>query len=489
MPGFFSDVFDVPAATIEDYGAVDVSLIADLPLFVDPFLLFNSDKEEYKDLHKEIVDYLLFLKRKSDGRGVTKGELLSWYCFKEVKQNWFGYCELGNEGSGLGIEFARQLNRNLSIIFSNFGDESVTRGTHLEKVCLIKDGVGRDNISDFATNLIKHFLLKYTQEFAKEFLIPAARRTFTVERAAFNYQLEVWVSARFELPAFGNDYVLLTPRDILTKDETWINQSDMIERFRDIPASVPNPQLKAQVANYFYQTLRREDDREPSAKDRRDAAYATLGEYPWLIDFYIKLKEDSGNQATSISEERVLFAQLVFNEAVKNLSRALPNEFYASPPLGTLEEAHERLIYLKHVIEDQGGHRFFWLGNEPIQREADLHVLYRLVWFGTRADFGAEANDGRGPVDFKISYGSRDKTLVEFKLAKNKALKKNLEKQVEIYKSASDAQHGIKAIVYFSADELERVQLILADLGLLSDPNVVLIDARRDNKPSGSKAN
>ena len=128
------------------------------------------------------------------------------------------------------------------------------------------------------------------------------------------------------------------------------------------------------------------------------------------------------------------------------------------------------------------------MGGKAIRREADLHVLYRLVWYGTRLDFGAEANDGRGPVDFKVSYGAKDKSLVEFKLAKNTQLKSNLQKQLEIYQKASEAQHGIKAIVYFSEEELDRVNEILDDIGLLGHKDVVLIDARADNKPSASKA-
>jgi hypothetical protein len=37
-------------------------------------------------------------------------------------------------------------------------------------------------------------------------------------------------------------------------------------------------------------------------------------------------------------------------------------------------------------------------------------------------------------------------------------------------------------------DEEDRVAGILAELGLLNDKDVILIDARADNKPSGSKA-
>ena len=97
-------------------------------------------------------------------------------------------------------------------------------------------------------------------------------------------------------------------------------------------------------------------------------------------------------------------------------------------------------------------------------------------------------NDGRGPADFKVSRGSEDKTIIEFKLAKNTQLKRNLQNQTEIYKRASDAKRTIKVIVYFSESELNRVQVILKELHLLTSPDIVLIDAQSDNKPSGSVA-
>jgi hypothetical protein len=104
------------------------------------------------------------------------------------------------------------------------------------------------------------------------------------------------------------------------------------------------------------------------------------------------------------------------------------------------------------------------------------------------SDVGAEANDGRGPVDYKVSRGAKDKTLVEMKLARNTALERNLEKQLPIYQAASDAENGIKAIVFFTKEEEQRALGILDKLGILNHKDVVLIDARSDNKPSGSKA-
>jgi hypothetical protein len=74
--------------------------------------------------------------------------------FSEVRQTWFGYTEGGNRGSGLGRGFATAPNQNLHTIFQDFGNEKVAKGSHLEKLCLIQSGVGRNNVSDFTTNLI-----------------------------------------------------------------------------------------------------------------------------------------------------------------------------------------------------------------------------------------------------------------------------------------------------------------------------------------------
>jgi hypothetical protein len=201
---YFSDFFRISPDLIEQYGAFNVSLVNDLPLFIDPFLLFNSTNPVYQGLHESIIQYLRFLKRKSVGGQVTDGLLKSWYVFSEVKQNWLGFSWIGNSGSGLGNNFAQALHTNLHSIFSEFGQEQVTRGSHLEKLCLITNGVGRDNISDFTTNLIKAFLLDYTQAFAQKYIPAALRKVVVVERVRFNYTTESWERGKYDLPYYSD---------------------------------------------------------------------------------------------------------------------------------------------------------------------------------------------------------------------------------------------------------------------------------------------
>ncbi len=203
----FSEHFNLDPNVLRQYGAFNISVVSDLPLFVDPFLLFNSHNPEYQELHASILKYLVYLRDKA-GTDLDPAMIANLYQFKEVKQNWLGFTQLGNGGSGLGASFATALHASLNSILLNFGRE-VTADSHLEKLCLIRGGVGRDNISDFTTNLIKSYLCEYTQAFANEYIRPDDCAEVAVSRARFNYTTESWETIRYVLPIVGGDYVLL----------------------------------------------------------------------------------------------------------------------------------------------------------------------------------------------------------------------------------------------------------------------------------------
>ena len=482
---YFSDVFDVSPEVIDEYGAFNISLINDLPLFVDPFLLFNSDKPEYQQLHEQMIRYVRFLRDKAVEGAVNDGLLEAWFTFREVKQNWLGFSKSGNSGSGLGRDFARALRANLHSVFSSFGNENITKGSHLEKLCLIRGGVGRDNISDFCTTLVKQHLLEYTQTFARQQIHPKLRKEFIVEKVVFNYETQSWHRGRYELPAYGRDFVILTPKDILTRDETWINRPDLINQFDEITASLPDESLRALVNNHFLRQL----TRDAKEKDRREAKANTVQHFPELIEHYIRKKEDEGDKAESISNEKVRETEELFGQQVRELVVLLRHntEFYDRVG-DTYTEARKRVLFLKDVIENKDGYRLFYLKGKPVRKEQDLQILYRLTSFATPSDVNREVNNGRGPVDFKVSRGRRDAVLVECKLASNSKLKSNLQNQVEVYQKANDAPEprAIKVILFFSADEEARVLRILDELKLRESQDLILIDARNDNKPSGS---
>ncbi len=481
---YFSDIFGVKREVIEKYGAIDISLLADLPLFIDPFLLFNSKKKEYQNLHKEIINYLTFLRDKSsDGVEIRSGLIKSWYTFPEVSQIWLGYSNNGSGGNGLGNSFANSLNNNLNKIFSDFGKEKVTASSHLEKLCLIEKGVGRDHISDFTANLIKGYLLNYTQDFANKYLDEGSRKRIVVDKVKFNYTTQTWERAEFILPYFNGDYVLLTPQDILTKDEIWINRRDLIKDFESIPHCISNEQLRDEISNYFLSFL----PKKPKKSDEENAISKTILKYPELIDYYIKFKESEGDRATKISLEKVSNVIGIFinntTEIIRHLESA--TDFYKLSG-DTYSESQKRIQYLKHFIEKQDGYRLFYEKKEPVKKESDLQLMFRLTWYGTKYDVNREVNNGLGSVDYKVSLGSGDSTLIEFKLARNKKLEHNLRNQLETYKDVNVTKKGIAVILYFNSDELLKVNKTLKLLNLEGNENIVLIDARKDNKISAS---
>ena len=57
-------------------------------------------------------------------------------------------------------------------------------------------------------------------------------------------------------------------------------------------------------------------------------------------------------------------------------------QFYRTEP-DSYDAAFKRAQFLKDVIENKGCHKIFYVNGQPIERESDLHILYRLTWFGT----------------------------------------------------------------------------------------------------------
>lgn len=486
----FSDHFGVSEDLIRQYGAFNVSLLSDLSLFIDPFLLFNSEKSEYRQLHEQIIRYLTFLRDKSISTNITPGLLKEWYFFKEVKQTWLGFARSGNKGSALGAEFANALNENFPLIFKEYGTEQITRSSHLEKLCLIKDGVGRDRISDFATNMIKGYLLSFTEKFAYQHLQPNQCRAVSVPRASFNYVTERWDAKGCYLPRYRGDFVLLVPRDLLTRDDTWINRPDFIKDFDDIPGAIPDESLRDLVNNFYQQLL----PKNPKRKDELEAIERTLAKYPELIDYFIRFKEESGEQAVSLSDERVTYAETLFLENFTNLVSLLAEEsdFY-DYGTATLNEAVARIHALKDIIERRDGYKLFYdMRSNPISREDDLRVAYMFSWYNQPNGPGRESGPILQPT---VADQKPLEVKAEFKLASNKSLYKHLLKLTELDEDGRrvDAKGkilppSVTAIFIFTDDEKRKLDALLQETKLDVAEDVIMIDARKQKSEPQKEA-
>ncbi|MFA4819130.1 MAG: hypothetical protein WC621_04795 [Patescibacteria group bacterium] len=486
---YFSDIFKVKHSVLEKYGALDISLVCDNPAFVDPFLIFANP--EYKNLHDLIVEYLKFLRNlslKNQEQGLDSGSFNHYYKFPEVKQAWLGYSVSGNAGLGLGKDFAESLYKNLHKIFSKFGNESITEASHLEKLCLVEGGVGVDKISDFTLNLIKKFLLEYTQKFAKKYLDSRLLSEFPVRKVEFDFEQGIWLDARFTLPSLEirgkKEFVLLIPKELLTKEDTWISKNDFLDNDTAIFSTIPNAELRAKINKFFHDNLavklnkKKQLEKDYSKKSRRSALLKTVREFPETLDYYIKYKEKTKDDALKLhiaDPERINF---FFDASI------IQKEFASKSfkKLTSFDDCVARIDFFKKTLESNS--KDLYLKGKPLQ-ENQLRLMFKNVTYGSLFDYNSEVNNGRGPIDFIISFGSQDKTGLELKRAKNSKLKKNLLNQGKIYQEDSNLKYVIKVIFFFSDDELERVNRVLREINKSVDNReIFLVDCRK--KQSGS---
>ena len=498
----FSEKFNVDPKLIDEYGAIDISLVADIPMFVDPILIFNSDNEKYKQLHENIIKFMHFLYKKSK-ESLSEKEIKTWFVFNEIYNNWFGFSMKGNKGLALDKEFGKLLYKNMPFVMENHG---ISKGLHVEKIMLIYPGSGKDKISDMTVNLIKGFLCEYTEEFAKKH-IKENVKNFYVDKAEFNYETETFVSKEYFLPYIINEkgkeeFVLLTPKNILRADETAINRRDFLNNYNLVREVIDNDSLRVQVSNYIQKAIQEyhsrcnEMKKNPTEKEEENVRKKAFGEiseqHPEIYDYYIKLKEISKLEIKSITSKEVAEQIVKFISNVKILSNKInsnSNIFNNAP--NAYEESKRRIEWFKDVIENQDVYKIFYdssTGEKIIKYEEDLQRMFKLVWMQSVFKVDAETNNGRGPADFVVSYGSDDVCVIEFKLAENKKLKHVL-KQVNVYKAANRASDHIIAIFYFDDKEYERVIKILKELNKTEElsKTIFLVDCRKKVSASNVK--
>lgn len=480
----FSDYFEINSSTLESYGALNICLSSDLPMFIDPFLLFASEKPEYKILHRKVVNHLLILKEFATENGGHNVDI-NLFRFPEIKQNWLGLAEYGNGGKGLGKKFANGAISAFNGFYSTFGEEEITAETHIEKLTLVNSGVGKDFISDFTTNLILEYLLKYTENFAKNHLNENQVKEYSI-RCKFDKKTKIWQPRTFKLPYFyrerNGDFIILTPLDILTTDDAIINNSDFYSNFHNVTRSLENSSLRSAINDFFRSHL----PKKSTKKDKVAAFLRTIRKFPDLVDFYIKLKEDNKDKASAASTAQINELREKLIDVLTPLCEILnQNSDFYKVSSNSYEEALRRALYLKEVIENNDGYRIFYDGNRPIAKEDTIQRIFKLTWYASPYDVNAEVNNGRGPADYKISFGSGDSTIVEFKLAKSSSLKRNLENQTDVYKAASKSANDISVVLCYSPSDIRKVSQVLKEINKENHENIIIIDATR--KTSASK--
>lgn len=191
----------------------------DIPLGIDPFLLYKSRDPVLAELHRILLDaFNTAIEALRKGDKASARYLLD---FPEVPEIGLGYTAKGKKGSGVG-DFLTEL------LIATLEDSPalVERGVrHVEEMQLVSIGIGPDRTSDIAANLIKQFLTQYTQKQCQLWDIPL--RSGVPVRHIFNFETYEWYDDYLDLPIspIDNTPILLVPRRII-RSLPWINYDD-----------------------------------------------------------------------------------------------------------------------------------------------------------------------------------------------------------------------------------------------------------------------
>lgn len=454
---FFSDFFNVNKGVMKKYDAFDISLISDTPAFIDPFLLYSSKKEAYKIVHENMIEYIKFLCKKANDAKTDSNVLEKYYYFKEPKQNWLGYVAYGNSGYGLKNKFAEELCINASNYIENFGNETITSSSHMEKLCLFNEGHGLDNVSDFTTCLIMPFLLEYTEKFSKKYLDDKYCQKRLIKRAYFDFDKEEWQEREYYLPIFNDDYILLVPEDILVKGENFISRKNFIEDLRYSRISIDDITFRDHINEYIAEII----NGEFTAQQLNDRINSLIRKYPQIIDYYIKSKENNSNEAIENNEKLIREFDIIFNRncnALINLLR-IKTDFYNLKDIDKTSVILKRISHLKDAIENLGGNQYLYINNKGIDTKL-LEIVFNRIWFA-----GKPKDNNKRYVEYTLEFKTVFNSPVGNVLT-NRYVNNNKKNKVRML-----------CYIYFNDREHEIVTQNINKYGLSKNENLIIINA------------
>jgi hypothetical protein len=275
----------------------------DIPLGIDPFLLFKSRDSEYRELHGLLLR--VFNRGIAAVRVGDMARARSIMTFPEVPEIGLGYTQGSRRGSGVGTRLTDLIIQTLS-----GSPQLVERGVrHLEEMQLLSAGIGPDRINDIAANILKRFLVSYTQRQCQIWGIPVS--TGVPISHVYDQTTDTWEDSRDDLPVSDADGapILLVPRRIV-RALPWINYDDFVKS-----------ELSAYLAAKRETVKTAKRGKRTSLKT--DVVVVTRGDIA-LVERYIKTPEAQAADARP-SLEYINGDACAEAEALKEKIRAIPS--------------------------------------------------------------------------------------------------------------------------------------------------------------------
>ena len=221
------------------------NLASDHPFCIDPFLLFKSKKSEYQKLHSFLLGLfgvvIHYLKKGDEVKA------FSYLNFQETNEIALGYTQGLPAGRGCGAVIQKEI-YDLYLSNPRILEEGLS---HIEEMQLYCPNIAEDRISDISINIIKKYLIEYTQQKCLELKVNTKK---LVINNIYDYGNKVWIPNDFyQLPEnpFTGKAIIFAPLDLL-RYLPWINYPNYYGYFAKyiLPTAKKKMQPKLAVVKF-----------------------------------------------------------------------------------------------------------------------------------------------------------------------------------------------------------------------------------------------
>lgn len=237
-----NDFYNIPLRQ-EDVDFAIPFLDEDIPLYVDPFLLWKIPSQQDNSLHTSVVSSFNHL-----GNLFVKGnEAEAIKTLIELTEcNEVG---LGNSKTRVGKKIGEKAAIEVLRLFKEVPQIQSHGFSHFEEIQLLIEGISKDRISDIACSLLKSFLIDYTIQQCEKLNIPMEK----VNLVLYDYKSQKLISENTLLPVnpANKNPIILTPKRWL-RYSPWINYDDYFDNYyiKDVDKHFDGKKNRVQIVEF-----------------------------------------------------------------------------------------------------------------------------------------------------------------------------------------------------------------------------------------------
>lgn len=239
-----TDHYGIPAAQAELDFAIPF-LEEDIPLYVDPFLLWRSPSQLDQALHTSLLNAFNHL-----GSLVASGREAEAVSTLITASECYEV-GMGSSATRQGKRIGEAKAREVLSLFKTIPQYSSAGFRHFEEIQFFVDGISKDRISDICCSFLKSFLIDFTIDQCEKLRIP--QNACGIE-SVYDYRTHVFQGQTgLQLPINPKDRkpLLFVPKRWL-RFVPWLSYDDYFEKYcpQDEISHRPEELTRVRVLNY-----------------------------------------------------------------------------------------------------------------------------------------------------------------------------------------------------------------------------------------------